>query len=329
MSHEHSGSIVVFERIRNAVSSRQRLPKVLYKYVSVERAIDVLRNRTLRFTQPQVLNDPFEFCPSLDLPKLKMAYFDLEDVKLRVAAGENRKSLLRGFRNFCLGVAHRFVTDAKATGVLSLGRRCDVPLMWSHYCNQHQGIVLGFDVTRGLLLASPNREDRDAFCDIGPVEYQKERYKFPGNKTGRLDFMFVKDVCWQYEEEWRVIRSLNTLRQINSNVYVADFPPEALVRVIQGLFTPSREFNELLSVIRNDYKNVEHFATVMDSSNFELDITTSIGRALAEGDMELEEYDTPNIVEFYRFTSKGELFKAMEIIEETRTFTMEKNEFDL
>lgn len=313
--------------------ANQKLPRVLYKYVSSERAISVLRSKTIRFTQPALLNDPFEFCPSLDLAQLKTAYLQLEDVKVQIEGGEDRKKVMKGFREFCLGVTHRFVSDAKAVGVLSLARHCDVPLMWSHYCNQHKGIVIGFDVTKGLLLAKPNRENPDAFCDVGPIDYQLERYRFPGRTTGRFDFMFVKDSCWEYEQEWRIIRSLKMLRLATDDIediYVVDFPAEAVVRIIEGLFTPAADLKELSSILSSEeYKNVETYATRIDSSKFELDITTSIGRALDNQDNEWEGFDSPNIREFYQFTSKGELFKAMEIIDESTTFVKEKDEYDL
>jgi hypothetical protein len=247
-----------------------------------------------------------------------------------MASGVDRKKIMKGFREFCLGITHGFVTDAKAIGILSLAQRCDVPLMWSHYCNQHKGIVIGFDVTKGLLLPKPNRENPDAFCDIGPIDYQTARFRFPGNTTNRLDFMFVKDSCWQYEQEWRIVRSLKTLRLVEGDIHVVDFPAEAVVRVIRGLFTPASDLKELFSILRSKkYENVETYATKINPSNFELDITTSIGRAFDDQDYEWEGFDTPNIRDFYRFTSKGELFKAMEIIDESTKFVREKDEYDL
>lgn len=45
------------------------LPKLLFKYMNVDRAIEILRERTIRFTRPHLFNDPFEFAPTLDMKK--------------------------------------------------------------------------------------------------------------------------------------------------------------------------------------------------------------------------------------------------------------------
>lgn len=42
-----------------------KMPRKLYKYLTTDR-IDVLRNGTIRFTQPNALNDPFERAAKLD-----------------------------------------------------------------------------------------------------------------------------------------------------------------------------------------------------------------------------------------------------------------------
>jgi hypothetical protein len=299
-------------------------PKRLYKYVSAKRAVQILRDRTIRFTQPRVLNDPFECCPALDLSALKNEYLSAEDVGQRMADGEERKITMRGFAEFCRGVACSYARDSDELGILSLSERCDVPLMWSHYADEHRGLVIGIDPMR-VFDCCPFPSGPEEVSDCRPVRYSKGRFKIPSSREP-LGHMFVKDSCWAYEKEWRVVRGLKSLSQPVSSIYTAEFPPEAIVCIVQGLFTSKETMSELRDVLRSGYSGVESYATVFDASGFELDITTGIGRALDDDDVAWEAAERLGADDLYRYTSKGELFKAMEIIPDWTEFQLAKTQ---
>lgn len=75
------------------------------------------------------------------------------------------------------GIVHTFAGDYDALGILCLSEKCDIPLMWSHYADEHKGIVIGFRGEKGLLLDRPVENPIKKFCDIGPVEYTDWRFR--------------------------------------------------------------------------------------------------------------------------------------------------------
>lgn len=94
---------------------------ILYKYMSFEAAKAVIDNQSIGFSCIEDLNDPFE-CT---------AFGFTEDSESKVTASIATKACRNGFsRNY---------------GILSLTRQPLNSLMWSHYGDEHQGVVLGFD----------------------------------------------------------------------------------------------------------------------------------------------------------------------------------------
>lgn len=92
---------------------RDQPPATLYKYFPPER-IDVLENRSLRFTRPTEFNDTF-------------------DTHFLVPKHQSKQ-----------GMAERFRLKTKL-GILCLTERPDDHLMWVHYAKNHTGFVLGFN----------------------------------------------------------------------------------------------------------------------------------------------------------------------------------------
>jgi len=305
-------------------------PKILFKYVTIDRAIQILLNKTIRFTQPRLFNDPFEFAPTLDMKEIKEAYLNSPEIQNKIIVKEERKEVLKGLADFSIGVASTFINDYHAVGVLSLSEKWDIPLMWSHYCSNHSGVVIGFDVQKGILLDKPNTTNGDSYCDISPINYQKDRLKFPNKNYQPLDYMFCKDICWDYEKEWRILRSLKTLKKIEDEIYVSEFQPESIRCVIRGPRFPKNQIWELSNILgRSEYRHVGFFASNLEADTFGMDITTNIASVLNDGDLYLEKYHYKHIDHVYRLISKGHLYQAMEIIEDSIEFKREKDYWDL
>jgi hypothetical protein len=73
-------------------------PSPLFKYMGGDRAIQVLRDQSIRFTQPGQFNDPFELCPTLDVARLKKAYLALLSVRRKKSAGKSEKEIWLAWR---------------------------------------------------------------------------------------------------------------------------------------------------------------------------------------------------------------------------------------
>lgn len=91
-------------------------------------------------------------------------------------------------------------------GVLSLAKRWDCPLMWSHYADKHQGLCIEYDT------------DENTCNRLNPVDYERSRsIKASDLKLSELDdsidawhkilnaYFFTKAPDWKYEEEWRCL----------------------------------------------------------------------------------------------------------------------------
>ncbi|MBF4437559.1 DUF2971 domain-containing protein, partial [Vibrio anguillarum] len=95
---------------------------ILYKYMSFQAARSVIENSSLGFSCLEDLNDPFE-CTSFG--------FEESDGSIITANIATNACKNRFSRNY---------------GVLSLTRQPLNSLMWAHYGDEHQGVVIGIDV---------------------------------------------------------------------------------------------------------------------------------------------------------------------------------------
>jgi hypothetical protein len=311
------------------------VPKPLFKYVTGKRAVQILRDRSIRFTQPKYFNDPFEFSPSLDIDTLKNIYFAHSLVKGRIEAGYSRKDILHGFGNFTREVARNITDGLNNLGVLSLSKRCDIPLMWAHYAENHAGIAIGFNIDGGLYTDTKTRDLSDlgpeAFnnlSDVGAVYYSKVKAPYPDDKNGILAAMYTKDECWAYEDEWRVIRNLKTLRSVAADVFVSDFTPDSIRCVVVGARTPREIENEIHEILSTDYQNVHLLSASLDADEFTMDISSLMSEVLRRQDYELEAYTHPNVRSFYHYISEGKFFKSLEVIDSKTAFGRSIDEVD-
>ena len=102
--------------------------------------------------------------------------------------------------------------------VACFSEKVDSVLMWSHYAANHTGFALGYD----LRLCRSDKKWED--IGIFPIVYSENRYgasafliyqffklmNVPAHNpdiTSSIKLMLYKSVDWQYEQEWRLIKS--------------------------------------------------------------------------------------------------------------------------
>ena len=145
------------------------LPKAIFKYVSPDR-IDILKNLQIRFTQPSCFNDPFE------------AQFCIDGFEDEALIAENVETLVRRrYREYVLHQRlsgeqaipydkfseipaarhHQIMRELRKDprpfreraaervqkfwddiGILSLTELENDLLMWAHYANSHEGMLI-------------------------------------------------------------------------------------------------------------------------------------------------------------------------------------------
>src|SRR5438552_1796090 len=214
----------------------------LFRYYRAEHALSVLENLEIRTSIPNTLNDPFELSPNIDptqFTQLRCEAFLRKDNNIDEAY--LREGRQRGFTNkkafkrwYLKDISRRaaallpkvptnvervrsnFLNDFSNRWRLICGSRvADSILMWSHYAQNHSGIVIAFDT------------DQPPFSQIGedyilPVKYSatKPAYvHFSSQKDFERALFAVattKALAWSYEQEMRVILAVSpkTLRDL-------------------------------------------------------------------------------------------------------------------
>lgn len=173
---------------------------ILYKYYSYAGGKAALKSQNLGFRKPEFFNDPFE----------------LSALSNSTGPVSKQETLKRQIDNLKDQVV-----------ILCLTRSAFNPLMWAHYADQHQGFVIGYDVS-GPFLNSPDYNL--ITVDSGDVLYTSTKTPFALNPEsmgamlgvyqqamgfeGAADqamarrLFLTKHASWVYEEEVRVVKKV-------------------------------------------------------------------------------------------------------------------------
>lgn len=222
---------------------------ILYKYLSPTAALATLRNCTLRYTSPLSFNDPYDvqrYCCADKSPQLMLEDFLLEIESLattncsiddltpewnqnietlRTLArthGYRRESLNSGFRGVLAEKENQFIysmavmqkwldVNLPRLRVLCLSSSYDSILMWSHYAENH----------RGLVLELSNIDPAEHIFGPAPVEYAEIPFAFVkardvidrtlrgvNSEPKYADVIARKASYWSYENEWRAAKEV-------------------------------------------------------------------------------------------------------------------------
>jgi len=226
--------------------------KTLFKYMPYRDAF--FSNFYLRCTPRSALNDPFEMLPSKDYlihhaRKKHMSQSVIDNLLINPAKPD-----------FEFG-------DLKTIGIVSFSASRDNLLMWSHYADEHRGMVLELDATHSFF-ADNIRQHRY----LRPVRYRQQRItEKPPEKSdyeSLLDLFFVKSRDWTYEQEHRLTCELcccddvldkttgESLQAVPAGLIPYDpnrilrmlrVPTDAIVSVICGAMMPQEQKDRVKS----------------------------------------------------------------------------------
>lgn len=231
----------------------------IYKYLPSDR-ITFLHDSLLRFTQPNALNDPFELLPGITKAVTNdlLAYMRRELLTpppSRPGMSRNERRVAnRQYKRRATQVFHKIEIDQfieafyrrgthninSKLGILSLSRRWNSSLMWSHYCSSHAGFCVGFH--RNHVFFQQESDSADPAFIFRPVTYSSERPVIPArnlNSSDALQIMLTKSLDWKYEEEERAIAQLSsatkTIVATPFDIALFEIPRDAIAEIIIGL----------------------------------------------------------------------------------------------
>jgi hypothetical protein len=227
-------------------------PRALYKYCGPDR-MDVLRNRCIRFTQRQYLNDIYEMRPTVVFDegayttargKLANTHPEIRDIPVTTSA------------------EHENAVDStlQRALVLSLSSEWDIIPMWSYYADSHKGFVIGFNIADPFLAKSTR-----------PVTYTTT---FPVMDNNFEPAIYHKFEQWKHEHEWRSLRVLEhdfPDQTLCDDTHLFRFSPDAIIEVILGNRMNEDHKCQILENLKDPaYGHVEVFEAVPDSNAWAL-----------------------------------------------------------
>jgi hypothetical protein len=184
----------------------------------------ILRDRRLKISRLEELNDPFEL--------------------LGASIGEAQM-------RWIMETLHEHW--AETLGMICLSDNWQSPVMWAHYGQKHHGVCLGFDVS--------DRPELISKIDYAPdrlrhVLQQSDRL-LGVNEALLVQILRTKYQDWSYEHEYRLFTDLRD-RDPDGNYYF-DFGPDVVLReVILGARCELTS-QSVASEIKNSPASVEVF----------------------------------------------------------------------
>jgi hypothetical protein len=293
----------------------------LFKYAKCDIAIKILENETLKWSTPDSFNDPFEFKSPFEYG---FDWDEMKEIALRGMAtiltqleephlfsGNPVASVIPQRRLECKGrdpaevcnlrreefgrlvekwkeqsAADRetWLARKQTYRVLCLSAVHNSILMWSHYTNDHQGVVLEF---RPIINAKSHRRTLGTDSEnigVGPVIYSEEVpvaanlddwVKFltglgpkPNTQNAWVKAVFTKSSVWSYENEWRIISKKQTGEE--GQFSFRKFRPEELVAIYFGCRCSSESRERIIAAISNWETPVWRFQMRDERIRFEL-----------------------------------------------------------
>lgn len=215
-----------------------------YKYLGNVSAECFFKDQTIRFSQPKVFNDPFELQPEFHV-------FDEEFIE-----GEERlcKFVIHGHHSSYgkyLLTNHTAETQSRKLdgknifsqlnekiGILCLTQAETIMpanfLMWAHYAESHQGIVIEF------------KPDSEFIKNSSPVHYVPRRPIIDAkllyeNEYVAIEDLYFKSDIWSYENEIRITKALSECHKLEdtkdvfgNEIYVSEIPLDSIKCIYLG-----------------------------------------------------------------------------------------------
>lgn len=267
-------------------------PPVLYKYLDsngADKAFSAKGTVSVKFTPPNQFNDPFDCSPGgfKHMPESELRKSIVECMYNHEREFRDKfqheglvfEEIVRGYLSGLLAIDNVETARANASGnlfqadfskgvaILSLSEKNRNLLMWSHYAEQHRGIVLGIKSR--------------AFSRFSTlfVRYSKQRPKMGPGLTDDEDQLkyTTKSPDWEYEAEWRVVAMKLHLCRLDDNggddgIFLHEIPPEEIDSVILGIRFEDPVLRWRISDYCAKHPNIKLFQAKQDLHQFQVNL---------------------------------------------------------
>jgi hypothetical protein len=231
------------------VKNRLDRMKKLYKYMSYRDGF--FNCPQLRITQRSALNDPFECSPPEIKLKERIERHNIwrnkrsedkaessdkfrEWIKKCAKNREDELEIIRKMEDMIRKIIPEISNPKEyckildSIGVVSLSSDCENVVMWSHYADDHAGLVVELDpdkvpIKNRVTCRTASSEKDGGYQSPQPVEYITNRKLSISDADDILISSLVKYEKWRYEKEYRIVCPL--------------FEAETLIATECGLWT--------------------------------------------------------------------------------------------
>ncbi len=224
-----------------------------YKYVSCgDGANAIIKNATMKFTDPKEFNDPFDCSPSYsvgDFDKLVEANKDaymlaVKDLKLSPAKRIQEKGKLEARVRKSLENGSWQESLRSRIGICSMTTKPCNLLMWAHYSNDHTGVVFEF---KNVIPNSAKLQEY--YLSAFHVVYKHEKPVLELSDANYVNDLLTKGVDWEYEDEVRILN-------IENRAGIYKYKRDLLSSVILGVrISPDdeREIRKLVETVNSEH----------------------------------------------------------------------------
>jgi len=244
----------------------------LYKYRNFgEHTDNIIKNSSLYLSPIKKFNDPFDSNLSYHQYYAKSAILKYwkdsvkkhknEALSLGFQSDYIRKAMKMHSKNEIFVEQHNRIRQEHLNkmGVLSLSQTSTSILMWSHYANNHKGLVFEFEPKySNSCLAKPMKVDYEITYDVlsyvANSEIREKQY---------IKELLMKFLDWSYEKEYRVI-------ELNFQGEKAFYKDE-LKTIIFGLKAEQSDINHVMQLCQtNGFLHVKFRKAEAVHGRFEL-----------------------------------------------------------
>ncbi len=214
--------------------------------------------------------------PYIRTPEVKIIYESLSNQIFKLNNPILRQRFLSSIRKSLDGIV----------GILCLTEKPDNLLMWAHYSNGHRGFVIEFDIKHNYF--DRRTKPEEVRRHLKKVFYSKQRPEMVVYDSGLSDsenwdiwikkFLWNKGDSWEYEQEWRMIDTLDACQKKISkggeDVYLFSLPLDCIKGVIFGYSMSEENKRGFINLLQSDkkYSHINIKQAIMDEKDFRINI---------------------------------------------------------
>lgn len=192
---------------------------------------------------------------------------------------EADQGMRKRFDDVIAGLDHRRQSESKEARIFCVAETNDNLLMWSHYAQNHSGIVIKIRcIPKGKgspLCAGVKVKYQDSIPNITADSVVKmlmclDDLEFNSWLEDLYDsWFFTKSTCWSYEKEWRVFGFSKSLKYQGFDLY--KFSPEEIGAVYLGCRMEEKLKFQILDLVAHKYPRCNIFQSKIREKEYGLD----------------------------------------------------------